>query len=240
MGTFIVPAAEIFFWIVGGPMRYYMDELGYFFATLQNWHEPFILIDAGADIGTVSMLTHYHCPNLARIIAIEPNPRAFRLLEQNLHELPIPVELVPAALGEEAGQASLSADPTRLNDHEGQIYLSADGETDVLAVDSLLTEPPANLAFKLDVEGMEVAVLRGASRTIRSAARVALLLEVHPDVLDCAGQTPEALFEAAESLRPMVWHVPLLGNRKVDRTTPFLSQLPRRQYDVIGLSVESL
>jgi hypothetical protein len=63
----------------------------------------------------------------------------------------------------------------------------------------------------IDVEGFEIAVLRGARETIRAAAPAAIVVEMHPDVWDSAG-TGRADAEATIGALGLV-AVPLTGQR---------------------------
>ena len=90
---------------------------------------PPVLVDAGADIGTVSAQTVAGGAKLARILAYEPNAAAFAVLSRNLARLDIPAEARRAGVGSQAGHGALrqpdfsgnahsafvgSGDPTRL------------------------------------------------------------------------------------------------------------------------------
>lgn len=238
--SFWVPIDEWCFWLEKGPENYYLDEFLPFFEVVNQFDCDFIFFDLGADIGTVSALASQHCPRLSHIFAFEPNPASYQLLSANLQEFAQPGEAIEKAVSDFNGYASLVADPQRSNDHDGHIVADAKGNIAVCALDQYF--PRLNLAstplvvIKIDVEGQELAVLQGAARVIGEAENIVILLELHPEVLSKTGQSPEALFAAAEQHRHFDWLVPKYNNAAVDRTQPFYKQFADGQYDVIGIS----
>jgi FkbM family methyltransferase len=240
---FCVPIGEWCFWLEYGPENYYLDEFIPFCNVLSELKEPFTLFDLGADIGTVSSLVSSYCDNLKNVIAIEPNPKSFHILEYNLSHLTQSSQSINSAVSDFDGKAWFYADPTRINDHEGYISGSADakGDTQVISLDIYLQQHKFlplenNLAIKIDVEGHEIQVLLGAKQLLKDAGKVVILIEVHPDVLARTGQSPDDLFTAAEQARPFTWMVPLQQNLAVDRKRTFFEQFPSGQYDIIGIS----
>lgn len=239
--AFSVPVGEWCFWLEKGPENYYLDEFLPFCEQLNQLDQPFTLVDLGADIGTVSSLVAVHCKKLNNVVAFEPNPKSFALLEANLGQLSQTTQCVNAAVSDFDGFANFHADPDRLNDHEGYIDNSGKGDTLVTSLDSWQTQQAKSvlentIALKIDVEGQEIPLLLGARRIIKQAQKVIILIEVHPDVLARSNQTPDDLFAAAEQSRDFDWTVPLYNNAPVDRTQKFFEQVPQGQYDIIGIS----
>jgi len=239
--AFSVPVGEWCFWLEKGPENYYLDEFLPFCAQLSQLNTAFTLVDLGADIGTVSSLVAVHCKNLNNIVAFEPNPKSFELLEANLGNLIQPTECVNAAVSNFDGYANFHADPDRLNDHEGYIDNSGKGDTLVTSLDSWQSQQHNSLlektiALKIDVEGQEIPLLLGAHGLMKQADKVIILIEVHPEVLARSNQTPDDLFAAAEQCREFDWTVPLLNNTPVDRQLSFFAQVPEGQYDIIVIS----
>ena len=91
----------------------------------------------------------------------------------------------------------------------------------------------SDLAIKIDVEGQEAEIFKGAQSTLKKCEKAVILLEIHPDTLERDGLTPEDLFAAVESIRKCRWYVPLL-DKTFDRSVPFFEQFPIQQYDLIG------
>ena len=169
-----------------------------------------LIVDAGAHVGAATHYFKRHYP-AARVLAIEANPVTFALLEKNI--------ALNRLRGVEARQAALAPEPgeiafyTTAGDEEPgawgdsviqQPYHEA-AATAILRVpaitlSSLLAEPVDLL--KLDVEGVETAILEEAGPTLGNVAWV--ILEFHGtahnpgntiervvEVLSAAGLTPE-------------------------------------------------
>jgi len=244
---FYVPVGEWCFWLEKGPENYYLDEFLPFCDVLNTLNTPFTLFDLGADIGTVSSLVAVHCKNLENVAAFEPNPKSFEVLKSNLDNLRQPVKCVKSAVSNFNGFATFHADPERLNDHEGYIDNSAEGDTVVTSLDNWLVIQnqkseqndfllEKTLALKIDVEGQEIQLLLGAKALIKNADKVIILIEVHPQVLARTHHTPDDLFATAEQFRDFDWTVPLYKNTPVNRDLSFFEQVPVGQYDIIGIS----
>jgi FkbM family methyltransferase len=251
---FCVPAGEWCFWLEKGPENYYLNEFLPFCDVLNNLNAPFTLFDLGADIGTVSSLIAVHCANLKNVVAFEPNPKTFYVLSANLDNFSQPVKCIQAAVSDFDGFATFHADIDRLNDHEGYIESNIEsnetGDTIVTSLDNWLAMKNVKdnkeldnvfllektLALKIDVEGQEIQLLRGAQALIKNAEKVIILIEVHPEVLERTNHTPDDLFATAEECREFDWTVPLYENIPINRDLSFFEQVPVGQYDIIGIS----
>jgi FkbM family methyltransferase len=241
---FRVPVGEWCFWLEKGPENYYLDEFLPFCDVLNNLNAPFTLFDLGADIGTVSSLVAVHCKNLKNVVAFEPNTKSFDVLSANLSDLNQAAKCVNAAVSNFDGLATFHADTDRLNDHEGYIDNSGAGDTVVNSLDNWQAKQAVqndfllekNLALKIDVEGQEIQLLDGAQALIKSAHKVIILIEVHPEVLARTNHTPDDLFASAEQCRDFDWTVPLYDNIPVNRNQSLFEQVPLGQYDIIGIS----
>jgi FkbM family methyltransferase len=238
---FSVPVGEWCFWLEKGPENYYLNEFLPFCDVLNNINAPFTLFDLGADIGTVSSLVAVHCKKLQNVLAFEPNPKSFDVLSANLDNFIQPSTCINSAVSNFDGMAKFYADTDRLNDHEGYIDHKVTGDTVVTSLDnwsatqnSLLIEK--NIVLKVDVEGQEIQVILGSEKLIQQAEKVIILIEIHPEVLARTHNTPDDLFAAAEKFREFEWTVPLQQNTRVDRNLRFFEQVPKGQYDVIGIS----
>lgn len=141
-----------------------------------------LAIDAGANIGNHA---NFFAKRFDRVEAFEPHPRTFQLLSLNAapnvacHQL---------ALGDEAGTARLHDNPG----NAGGASLSGEGEAfdvDVVTLDSLVLAPSF---LKIDVEGHEIAVLKGAAETLRKY-RPVIVFEQLPAEFD-GDETPVIRF----------------------------------------------
>jgi FkbM family methyltransferase len=140
-------------------------------ALLQNFVKAGDLIyDVGAHIGTFAIPLALAAGENGRVIAIEADAESFALLRQNLASLGLQSR-VTAHLGV-AGGCGGRHRRVRVDRHTSATYFVSDPEgaaMPVIALDDLqdrshLRCPVA--VIKIDVEGMELAVLRSAERTI--------------------------------------------------------------------------
>ena len=170
-------------------------------------------IDIGANIGVYTVLFGQWVGSGGRVFAFEPAAGARDGLAR--HAALNALEKVIVVRGE------------AMSDHEGTVRFSgtdANGANRVIGDETMpgvvtvqsLTldafcarEGIAPVLVKIDVEGAELAVLRGARTTIRTAgARLALFVELHPDVWPLIGvsrQDIEAELEV-QGLRAVPLH----------------------------------
>jgi len=142
----------------------------------QDWYERDLLediktrvrrgtaVDVGAHIGnhTVWMAAACGLP----VVALEPNPATRAQLERNVavNGLTEQVRVIAVAAGHAPSRARVeSADPG--NTGMSRAVEDPDGEIDVVTIDSLGLVDVA--VIKVDVEGAEMSILRGAEETIR-------------------------------------------------------------------------
>ncbi len=138
---------------------------------LRHFHtieRPGLLLDIGANIGNHSI---YTAGVLGRhVVAYEPNPLIFEYLTINIENNNLS-DLI------DARRVGVSDAPTRanmglfnrVNSGATKIVLAENGEVAVIRLDDEIptfTEAPAIL--KIDVEGMEANVLRGAKTLIQT------------------------------------------------------------------------
>src|SRR4029453_7304809 len=144
-----------------------------------------------------------------RVYAFEPFDANADLLEQSLHENRFDDRVIfrRAAVGAAAGSATLTFPAETLN--TGGAYLLRDGgaplarhqakSVPVVALDGLDLRRPVRF-IKMDVEGAEPQVIRGAERILRED-RPAILSELHPTQLERAsGVTADAFLVQMDAL----------------------------------------
>lgn len=150
-----------------------------------------LFVDVGANIGGHALPLARSCP-LARVLAIEASPAIADVLEKNIasNHLSERVELIRCAATDRDGEALfLDAAETEF----GQGALSATGESGRSVVcrrlDGLIAEfsQVAPSLIKIDVEGHELEVLRGAQAILQSSAPPLILFEFHGDAEAHAG-----------------------------------------------------
>jgi FkbM family methyltransferase len=176
-----------------------------------------MIIDAGAHVGVATHYFKNRYPH-ARVLALEANPVTFVLLRKNIsHNGLDDVRAIHAALAPQAGTipfftSDSDEEPGAWGDsaiqqpwHEGEA--TAVVHVPAITLSSLLTEPVDLL--KLDIEGLETAVLEEAVPQLSSVRGV--ILEFHgtcrnpgnsishlTEILRAAGFTPEVRQFGAE------------------------------------------
>jgi len=149
------------------------------------------VLDIGANVGWYSKILSELVGPSGRVYSIEPVPSTFKLLCCCVRRLGLRnVEPIECAMSDRTGSATMEVPVYRWggeNFYEAEIVENGDGEREsqlrrftvrVDTVDSLFHSVPAEITFmKIDVEGHEVAALRGAERLL-SKIRPALLLEM--------------------------------------------------------------
>jgi FkbM family methyltransferase len=140
-------------------------------ALLQNFVKAGDLIyDVGAHIGTFAVPLALAAGENGQVIAIEADAESFALLRQNLERLGLQSR-VTAHLGVAGGRGARYR-RVRTDRHTSATYFMPDAEgaaMPVIILDDLQdqSEPRRRVAvIKIDVEGMELAVLRSAERMI--------------------------------------------------------------------------
>lgn len=166
----------------------YEDNIYHFIA---DTSAPFI-VDGGAHIG-ISVLYFKKLYPQARIVAFEPNPEMFRILELNVRQNDLQdVELVNAALSKDGGEMDFYICNETISDYTtwawcyGGIKEFYDAslfktiKIPSVKLSSYITQPVDML--KLDIEGMEVTVLEETESKLQAVK--AMHLEFHSDALD--------------------------------------------------------
>ncbi len=128
-----------------------------------------VFVDVGANIGNHSVFFGKFMAD--HVVAVEPSPVARACLEKNLRANDIGGRstVVACGVGAVAGRARAVA-PEEHPHNLGTTRLSddRDGDIEVRTLDEVVAEHvPAPVSLvKIDVEGMELDVLRGASRLL--------------------------------------------------------------------------
>lgn len=172
-------------------LRAYEERVVAALATaLEALRRPVTWIDCGADIGSLTALVAARSPRIDDVIAIEPNPDVQDLLAKNLALLPCPARAVAAAVANFQGRGRLEHFPTLRSDHSRFLVPDEQGDIAVTRLDDLDLPPGKPLAVKIDVEGGELAVLRGAEQVLRNAPAWIVAFEAHRLVAERSGIDP--------------------------------------------------
>jgi FkbM family methyltransferase len=155
----------------------YEDELELLFQ--DSVDVDYTLIDCGANFGYWSVLISSAPYGSHKVIAIEPSSQNFAQLEKNAEINGNRFEVMKCAIGAARGTARLSG-----TKHEAfSIAGDAAGgeEVPVIALDTLLDDgkisSQGKYLIKLDVEGVEIEAIKGATRLLQGDSVV--LCEEH-------------------------------------------------------------
>ncbi len=173
-----------------------MDELAF----LSRLHRPGTIIDVGAHDGALTLPLARLAG--ARVIAFEPLPQAFDRLAHAARSTPGEIELRREALGDRDGEivlevphvggvaqeqwASMVKDYEAIRRADPRVDLVERHTVPLIRLDSL--ELLDVTAMKIDAEGAELEVLRGAEATLR---RCRPILTVEIEERHRAGSTRE-------------------------------------------------
>ncbi len=152
-----------------------------------------VMLDIGASFGYYSVKVAAALAGRCTIHAFEPHPDAFARLSGNLTRNGIRgVHAHAMGLSDGAGTASVVS----VADNSGAAYLQAGRDIPVTTVDDFCRVHHVDRLdlIKIDVEGWETRVLRGAARTLETL-RPCLLVEVNTDALLRSGSSVTELLD---------------------------------------------
>ncbi|MBU1671032.1 MAG: FkbM family methyltransferase [Actinobacteria bacterium] len=161
-----------------------------------NWHDyekleetrvrhGDVVLDCGAGEGVFSLAVAGRCE---RVYTVEPLPRFVEALERTFAGVEN-VEVLPYALSDRAGRARLSPqDVSSSLQEEGESLVEVPAET----VDNLRRSLGTRIDYmKVDVEGAEAAMMRGAESTLRECRPRLAVATYH--VVGAAGEIKDFL-----------------------------------------------
>ena len=157
-----------------------------------------VVADVGAHIGLYSLLAAREAPS-AEVFAFEPDPYNAAALRTNVRRSGATnVRILERAASDRALRASFRQnEATTGGSLVPRVVGAGPGRTIEVETTTLDTElgdlSDRRLLLKLDVEGAERMVLRGAAVSLRAAVAVTALVELHPHALREAGTTPGEL-----------------------------------------------
>ena len=137
------------------------------------------------------------------VVAFEPNPRNFELLQANVWRNGLSnVVCFPWAVADKPGFAQLYLSADNSGDH--RIYEHEQGRASttvrVAALDALEVLRPPFDVVKIDVQGSEQGVFRGAERLFAASPGALLAVEFAPNDLRAFGDEPRPLLDHYRSL----------------------------------------
>lgn len=142
-----------------------------------------MVLDVGANVGIFSLLIAKECAS--KIIAVEPLRKNIEILKRNINRLGFSeiISVQEYALGQEEKEIQVSHN----SDHSGINIEKSEGETkEIIKVKRLddlwknLKKPKFRI-MKLDVEGFEMNVLKGAREMFETSPPEICIVEFNPD-----------------------------------------------------------
>ena len=139
-------------------------------------------VDVGANKGDFTLLAARLAGDSGRVISIEPEPENHSILQRSIALNDYTnINVMRIALSDRDGVADLQIGST-----SGSHTLSAEFmgsrtvEVPIRTLDGVLSKQQLESVdmIKIDVQGLELAVLRGAAETLRSNPRIILLLDL--------------------------------------------------------------
>ena len=158
------------------------------------------VLDIGAHIGYYTLISAKIVGETGKVFSFEANPANFSLLEKNIETNGYNnVTIFQSAISDYQGNAKLffeRSSNTRwssiYNIHNNGNYI----DVKVSTVDELLKDYTGRVNFiKLDIEGAELAALRGLTNILTKNREMKIVVEFRPSILIRAGMDPRQFLD---------------------------------------------
>jgi len=142
-----------------------------------------IFLDIGAHIGLFSVLAGKLTRGTSQVVAFEPDPVNFRMLQKNVKENNVAVDCRPIAISNDFGETNLYRNPTNAGGHS-LIALEGLDNPETVSVSTInheVSSLPRLDFLKLDIQGIEPALMTDLIEVIGwFSAPPFVILEVNP------------------------------------------------------------
>jgi FkbM family methyltransferase len=137
-----------------------------------------LFIDVGANIGSYTILSSAHVG--ANTISFEPIPQTYMHLMNNIkcNDIQQNTLALNMAIGCEDGRVQFTSDLDTMN-HFAISNESNTVEVNVQTLDNALKETASPILIKIDVEGFENDVIKGAQKVLSSEGLKAIIIELN-------------------------------------------------------------
>jgi len=151
------------------------EDMGFLLHFLR---EEDLFIDVGANIGSYSVLASSHVG--ADTLAFEPTSNTFKYLEDNirLNNISDKVNAFSIALGSVKGTCNLSNTQDGMNNHVSIENDSCTQKVKMEKLDDLINNYQMPILIKIDVEGYETEVIKGAQQLLQNQTLKAVIIEL--------------------------------------------------------------
>ena len=171
------------------------------------------ILDVGAHIGVYATLAAQRVGSAGRVIAVEPDARNVEILRANLvaNAVEERVEIIEAAASDANGTVRFYLDEaettgTMGSQWEDPLADSRPAEIPAVRLDDVLGESEPDLV-KIDVQGAEVAALRGLQGTFERYPPKVIFVELNRAALERAGSSGDELVASVRNLGLEVWFI---------------------------------
>jgi FkbM family methyltransferase len=189
-----------FYKVVESAQLHDPDQAEEFSNFLSHCSDRMFLFDIGAHFGVFSLaLAQFG----GKAVAADPSPIATKMMdtEVSLNKCGDRVRVLQAAVSDLNGEMALLSAGTFSEGYfrvEQGRMASELTKTQALTVDQMTTQFSAPTHLKIDVEGHEAAVLRGARETLGKHVPV-LFLELHTEMVQAGGGDPNEALNLVEA-----------------------------------------
>lgn len=154
-------------------------------------------VDVGANVGFHTVLAAQLVGDEGTVVAVEAAPWSLELLRANVWRHGARVTVAPVAASDSAGTVRLELDPRHRSG--ARLTEAADAvEVRAAPLDELVPDGAVDV-LKVDVEGAEPLVLRGARSVLERSPRLVAVVEFR-DEPHLSGESPEEVLAFYESL----------------------------------------
>lgn len=176
-----------------------------------------MVLDIGGHIGYYTRLFSKLVGERGKVYVFEPSPDNLKLLEYNIKKCKN-VTLIKKAVCDKDGFVDFHRTLTHSASHS---ILEPDFASETISVpcitiDTFVKENNLNIdAIKLDVEGAEPLVLKGAEQIIKNIANLSVVMEFIESYAKKGGQTPKEHFQYLQNLGLTVYTILPDGTTKL-------------------------
>jgi FkbM family methyltransferase len=159
-----------------------------------------LVIDVGANVGFYTIKFAAWSKGVGSVIAIEPEEQNFASLVKSAKKRRVAkkIEFIRGVAADSDGELKLEINPNHPGDHK----ISNKGEPIAsYKIDTLLAKRKSQAVslIKIDTQGAEALVLKGASKTIKEFKPV-IFIEIDEAMLKLFGASPESLLRPLENI----------------------------------------
>jgi FkbM family methyltransferase len=203
----------------------YEVSLVKFVSAATEGYKNITVIDCGSDIGLMAQKLCSLSQNVSAVVAIEPNSDVHPFLRRNVAAIGLPSKVVEGAASDFSGMGALKSPPGDSSPHARFLVEDDAGTIQVSKIDELVEiDSNKSVLLKIDVEGAELDVLRGAQRTIERARDICIVFEANRRQTQRTGVDPSEIVSQIKQWRDIQLVVAEESDLAFDPSKPFFSQ----------------